>query len=80
MISCNTATVLIEKSHTDKLRCAEKISLRFHTLMCEACGRYRIQSTAIENTLNKHMKTIEEKTINSVVTEHAIQKILKNIQ
>ncbi len=80
MISCHKATFLIEKSHTDALRCTEKVSLRIHTFMCEACAQYHIQSNTIEKTLNRHIRSIEEKTINSVVTEHTIQEILKKIR
>lgn len=80
MISCNKATFLIEKSHTDALRCTEKLSLRIHTFMCEACAQYYIQSNSIEKTLHRHIRSIEEKTITSTVTGHAVQEILKKIR
>lgn len=75
MLSCKTATGLMEKKHTGEISFLEKMQLAFHTKMCDACRRYEEQSKLIERLfkskenapippeLGKETKELEEKII-----------------
>lgn len=49
MLSCQTATGLMEKKHRARLAFGEKMQLAFHTAMCDACRRYEQQSRLLEH-------------------------------
>ncbi|HES59379.1 MAG TPA: hypothetical protein ENO18_03020 [Caldithrix sp.] len=49
------ATELIEKKLHLKLTVKEKIQLRLHKMMCDACSMYEKQSEIIEKGIKKHM-------------------------
>ena len=48
MLSCKTATGLMEKKHLERLSIRERIQLAFHTTLCDACRRYEQQSRLLE--------------------------------
>jgi hypothetical protein len=50
-LSCLKATELVEKKLHFKLSIQEKIQLRLHKMMCEACTKYEKQSLLIEKGL-----------------------------
>lgn len=41
MINCQEATRLISESRDRELTFGERVSLRFHVLMCHLCNRFR---------------------------------------
>jgi hypothetical protein len=47
-LSCLKATELIEKRVHFKLSAIEKLQLKLHKVMCEACTKYENQSYLIE--------------------------------
>ncbi len=47
-LSCLKATELIEKRVHFKLSAIEKLQLKLHKVMCEACTKYEKQSYLIE--------------------------------
>ncbi len=47
-LSCLKATELIEKRIHFKLSAMEKLQLKLHKVMCEACTKYEKQSYLIE--------------------------------
>ncbi len=47
-LSCLRATELMEKKLHFRLNRVEKIQLRMHTMMCDACPRYEDQTEIIE--------------------------------
>ncbi len=47
-ISCLKATELIEKKFHFKLSIREKLQLKLHKMMCEACTKYEKHSDIIE--------------------------------
>ena len=51
-LSCLKATELIEKKLRFKLSIREKLQLKMHKSMCEACTRYEKQSILIEKGLS----------------------------
>ncbi len=50
-LSCIKATELIEKNFHFRLSRKEKMQLRIHTMMCEACKRYEDQSAFLEKAI-----------------------------
>lgn len=52
-LSCLKATELIEKKFLFRLSLSEKIRLKMHKAMCDACTMYEKQS----NTLNKALSS-----------------------
>lgn len=53
-LSCFKATELIEKKFHFKLSFKEKIQLKLHKMMCDACNNYEKQSEVIEEGLKAH--------------------------
>ena len=50
-LSCQKATILVEKKFHFKLSMKEKIQLKAHLMMCDACTKFSIQSHVIEKGL-----------------------------
>ena len=50
-LSCLKATELIEKKLHFKLSFSEKIQLKMHKMMCDACSKYEKQSDILDKTL-----------------------------
>ena len=51
-LSCLKATELIEKKLHFKLSFTEKLQLKMHKSMCDACTRYEKQSIILDNGLS----------------------------
>jgi hypothetical protein len=51
-LSCIKATELIEKQFHFKLSIREKLQLKMHKMMCEACMKYEKQSKIIEKGIS----------------------------
>ena len=54
VLSCKKATLLIEKRIYFKLSLIERIQLRLHMSLCDACVKYRKQSWLLHKIL-KHI-------------------------
>ncbi|MDF1548920.1 MAG: hypothetical protein P1P88_13935 [Bacteroidales bacterium] len=52
-LSCLKATELIEKKFHFKLSWTEKMQLKAHKMMCNACATYEKQSAIIEQGISK---------------------------
>ena len=66
-LSCLKATELIEKKLNFKLSAKEKLQLRVHKMMCDACTNYEKQNLLIEKAIaNQEVKEdkLNEKDIN----------------
>jgi hypothetical protein len=61
-LSCVKATGLIEKGFYFELTQKERLQLKMHTMMCDACKRYEKQSVFIEKGLaaNIHKDLLPE--------------------
>jgi glucose-6-phosphate-specific signal transduction histidine kinase len=55
LLSCLRATELIEKRLHFKLSLGEKIALRLHISMCQACQLYEKQSAFIDRGLSSSL-------------------------
>jgi hypothetical protein len=51
-LSCLKATELIEKKLNYKLSFTEKLQLRMHKSMCDACTNYEKQSIVLDKSLS----------------------------
>jgi hypothetical protein len=77
-LSCLRATELIEKKFCFKLSLKEKLQLKGHKMMCNACSNYEKQSGIIDDgiarSLNKHHITPEEvKQLKDKINQHLSQ-------
>jgi len=56
LVSCLRATELIEKKLNFKLSVKEKLQLRMHKMMCNACSNYEKQSTLIDKGISMSLE------------------------
>lgn len=82
MLSCKKATELIEKRTLVRLSFKEKVQLRMHKSMCDACTAYEKQSRKIDELLHKHIHddSFENATVlsNEALKEKIINYIPNN--
>ena len=67
-LSCLKATELIEKKLHFKLSFKEKLQLKVHKMMCDACTNYEKHSLLIDKSL-ANLHPHEEKELNIDVEE-----------
>ena len=58
-LSCLKATELIEKKLDFRLSLSEKIRLKMHKMMCEACDLYEKQTNILDKALDTSSKKDE---------------------
>lgn len=54
MMSCNKATLLIEKSKLDTLSFKEILTLKMHLAMCSACSNYNKLSKQLDELFQQY--------------------------
>jgi hypothetical protein len=54
MLSCSTASALIQKKESGDLRFKEKLQLRMHLPACHFCRKYEKQSNRLSEFLDAH--------------------------
>ncbi|MBW6490812.1 MAG: hypothetical protein K0B15_06400 [Lentimicrobium sp.] len=75
-LSCFKATELIEKKLHFKLSAHEKIQLKVHKMMCDACSRYEKQSIFLE----KGIATLPKKDSIKVDMEQLKHRIADKLE
>lgn len=75
-LSCLKATELIEKKLLFKLSVQERIQLKIHKIMCDACTLYEKQS----NILDKVLSGLPEKEGQTTELNNLKKDILKKIE
>jgi hypothetical protein len=75
-LSCLKATELIEKKFHFKLTIMEKLQLKMHKMMCEACTKYEKHSAMIE----KGISNLENSKVPTIDVEALKSKISKKIE
>ena len=69
-LSCLKATELIEKKLHFKLSFKEKLQLKTHKMMCDACRMYEKQSNLLEKGIEQQQKAeMEEMDIEKLKKE-----------
>lgn len=74
-LSCLKASQLIEKKTRIKLSAREKIQLKIHKAMCQACKLYEDQSEIIDKGIEKSIKNGNLKIDNTSLKEKILKKI-----
>ena len=74
MISCENATLLIEKHALKEISRPQSIQLKMHTAVCDACKQYQRQSILINTTILKHLSDV---TISASPTEPRMGNLAK---
>lgn len=80
MLSCRKATELMEKELHFKLSFIEKIQLRMHTSMCDACNAYQKNNVILEQTLKNHISSQEKQYKNIKLSEEFKKELIKNLE
>ncbi len=75
-LSCFKATELVEKKLQVKLSFTEKLQLKLHLMMCDACSKYEKQSLILEKGI-KTMKPSEDIKIDIVELKNRINQKLQ---
>ena len=75
-LSCLKATELIEKKFHFNLSLKEKLQLKMHKMMCEACTKYEKHSLLIEKGISK----MEKSKMSTIDVEALKTKISKEIE
>ncbi len=79
-LSCRAATLLIEKQQEKKLGLRERLQLRWHLTLCEACRRYESQSRVLEKWLQNTSGNLPSIKIEGHDTTALSQKIIRNLE
>jgi len=78
-ISCQKATILIEKQQDVKLDFKTGLKLKFHLLLCKTCQQYNKQSVLMQNIMSKYFKnegsTNEVDKDNTALKEKIMSKL-----
>lgn len=71
MISCNRATMLVEKKYDRGLSVGETMRLRMHTGMCSACTNYMRQSKLIDQLVKGAVmrESADDATVAAIKTQ-----------
>jgi hypothetical protein len=74
-LSCLKATELIEKQFHFKLSVTDRLRLKVHKMMCQACTNYEIQSIVIEAGIKNHLRRNLDSTDVTQLKEQIVQKL-----
>lgn len=82
LLSCKKATELIDKKSIVPLSLRERIQLRLHKSICDACTAYEKQSLTIDHMLHSHVHHAAEENsailTNQSLKEQIISKLPEN--
>jgi predicted anti-sigma-YlaC factor YlaD len=70
MMMCKEATRLMSLKQDRPLTLKERVSLRVHLMMCDACRHCNDQFTLLHRVGDKVEKEIEEKDLDDGTTTH----------
>lgn len=79
MINCKQASQLISRGLDTTLSKRERFALKIHLLMCKYCSRFRQQLIAINVTISKLGKQIEDDS-NIQLPEETKARIVKALE
>lgn len=75
MLSCKKASELIDKNLIVGLSLYEKIRLRMHTSMCDACTTYQKQSSLMDDMLHHYIHNHNKNNVPTINNELLKKKI-----
>lgn len=79
MITCKQASQIISQSLDNPLSWSDRMKVKFHLFICDACTRFNRQLHLISNAL-KSMRSDTENDSTIQLTSEAKIRILNNIQ
>ena len=79
MLSCKKASALIDKKQLFGISWKEKVQLKMHTAMCDACGVYEKQSKIIDNFLNKTISSSGSENHQVIENKELQKKIISKL-
>ncbi len=79
VVSCEIASLLIEKKMSNALTFGEKRQLFIHSLICKACRNYEKQSRLLDSLLRKKISAQPEAVRLDTPDANALQKIKHQI-
>ena len=79
MLSCRTATELIEKRQREEISRVERIQLSIHVALCAICRQYEKQSAWIDRIFQRKREVVSDQQINPD-TLALEKKILRNLE
>ena len=68
MLSCEKATLLIERKADGDITVLQRMQLVLHTSMCRACTNYQKQTVLIDKLLGKYIKNEEARVMSDIDT------------
>lgn len=79
MLSCKKATELIEKKSLIGISFKEKIQLRMHKSICDACTAYEKESLWLDKMLRQHVCDHHEENITLVENKDLKENIISKL-
>lgn len=79
MLSCKKATELIEKKSLIGISFKEKIQLRMHKSICDACTAYEKESLWLDKMLRQHVSDHHEENITLVENKDLKENIISKL-
>lgn len=79
MLSCKKASALIDKKYLFKLGRKEKMMLKLHTAMCDACTAYEKQSMLIDKILQTHLQAGSDAESHIIENKELQDKIISKL-
>lgn len=80
MISCKKASELLDKKSVLKLSVREKIALKLHLIICEACKRYKKQTRFLDKMLQSHSQIADPDQVPQHTNERLKDKIFTRLK
>lgn len=72
---CQEITEMMERASVERISLSDRMTLRFHLMICKACRQFSKDRLAIEVLLTKRFKKIDQYTFTKVEKEN-IKKML----
>lgn len=79
MLSCRKATEMIEKKLLIKLSFKQKVQLKIHKRLCDACTASEKQSKNLDELFYKHFKNIDTTLPETTINEDLKKKIIDSL-
>lgn len=80
LLSCKSASSLIEKKLSFSLSLTERVQLYMHKGMCEACRAYEKQSKDIDLVLGDHIRSQSTSTTKEVMSDDFKAQMIKKLE
>jgi putative zinc finger protein len=60
MLKCKQASFLVSQSLDRQLTLSERLQLRFHLMICDACTRFSVQLNQLYSSMRSVVRNIEQ--------------------